>query len=87
MFETTSSEESASWIVGEYGKYSTYLGKLLGGVQRAFGTFILFHANHSRPFHEFDAILLWGGWEGVGVGVGREEAAQMYGKIAQCTVS
>ena len=36
MFETTSSEESASWVVGEYAQYSTYSGKLWGGVQRAF---------------------------------------------------
>ena len=35
-----------------------------------------FRINYSRPFHEFDAILLWGG-----------NAGKMYGKIAQCTVS
>ena len=27
-----------------------------------------FRINYSRPFHEFDAILLWGTWGGVGGG-------------------
>ena len=34
--EIQATMRGASWLVGEYGQYSTYLGKLCGGVQRAF---------------------------------------------------